>query len=170
MRSSINKVNDTINPIDKTIFDAARPCIIVRDYLGRSNKNHRYYRLDFYDHAKKEYIDVLRNHHYLFTINRVGSEGYGGYEENYGALEEVLNTPPANVEYTVYVDGGTRSATSNRQYAVVTNVDTVRVTGDIKSPQTVATIADQTWEGRPVTPRRGDAMQWRDRYLSLRTK
>jgi hypothetical protein len=56
---------------------------------------------DFYDHAKKEYIDVLRNHHYLFTINRVGSEGSGGYEENDGTLEKVLNNPPVRVIVTL---------------------------------------------------------------------
>ncbi|MDR2384887.1 MAG: hypothetical protein LBD80_04380 [Tannerella sp.] len=149
MQSSIHKVNDTINPIDKTKFDAARPCIIVSYYPGGSNRNNRFYRLDFYDHAKKEYIDILRNHHYLFTINRVGSEGYGGYE-NYGSMEEVLNNPPSNIEYTVYVNDNSRSITSNGQYAVVTNVDTVWLTGDV-TDQTVATYRYINPTGTPLT-------------------
>jgi hypothetical protein len=124
-QSSIHKINDPVTTIDIKEFHFERPCIILVD--------NGYYRLDFYNHATSEYLDIKRNHHYLFTINKIRSGGYA-------TLEEARVNPPSNIEYTVQVDDDSQSVTSNGQYAVVTNVDTVRIAGDITSPQTVATF------------------------------
>jgi hypothetical protein len=140
-QSSIYRIDDitAINRLDDTKFDAGRPCIIF-GYSdgGNTSFTHRHFRLDFYDHAEKKYMDIRRNHHYLFTINRIGSEGYGEYTDGLNHFEEVLNNPPSNIEYTVYVKDNARSITSNGQYAVVTSVDTVWITDDVTN-QTVAT-------------------------------
>jgi hypothetical protein len=61
--------------IDKKIWNTGRTYIVLAKGSGADMK---YYRLDFYDHARSEFLDVLRNHHYLFTINSVRSEGYEG--------------------------------------------------------------------------------------------
>jgi hypothetical protein len=69
-------------------------------------------------------MDILRNHHYLFTIIRVGSEGHT-------TRWEAQQFPGSNIEYTIIVDNNSQSITSNGQMAVVTNVDTVWIPGDV---------------------------------------
>jgi hypothetical protein len=117
------------NPPDKKIWNASRTWIELRKGTGG---NMRHYRLEFYDHAKGEFLDVVRNHHYLFTINKVRSEGHIN-------ITEAQQYPGSNLEYTIYVDDDSQSVTSNGQYAVVTNVDTVKIPGDVTVPQKVAT-------------------------------
>ena len=76
-----------------------------------------YYRLDFFD--GDEFLNIKRNHHYLFTINKVRSAGYA-------TPAEARMYPGGNIEYSINVGDG-RYATSNGQYAIVTSVDTLFV-------------------------------------------
>ena len=93
-----------------TDFDPARQHIILRK--TNPSMTDTYFRLDFYDPIAKKYMDTKRNHHYLFTINKVRSEGYT-------SLGQAQNNPGSNIEYTIEkVDGTTRIAT-NGQYAIV---------------------------------------------------
>ena len=104
------------NP-DET-FQADRLYIILEKDNGSDPTT--YYRLDFYNPVTKKFLDIIRNHHYLFTINIVRSEGYR-------TIEEALLNPASNIEYTIEIgDDATRMA-SNGQYAIVTTggLDTV---------------------------------------------
>ena len=76
-----------------------------------------YYRLDFYDPIAKKFLDTKRNHHYLFTINKVRSEGYR-------TLVEALENPGSNIEYTIQVNDESKQVISNGQYAIVADIDT----------------------------------------------
>jgi hypothetical protein len=106
---------------DKKTWSQIRIYILLTKRIGA---NQKWYRLEFYDHAKSEFIEVLRNHHYLFTINRVDSDGYN-------STYEVQAFPGSNIEYTITVDDNALSITSNGQYAMVTSVDTVRIQSDV---------------------------------------
>ena len=117
--------------ISDSVFHRDRQHIILKKTNPNIMGDVTYYRLDFYDSATKKYLDTKRNHHYLFTINKVRSEGYAN-------LSQAQSNPGSNIEYTVLVEDGSQSITSNGQYAIVTNVDTVKLTGDITN-QTIAT-------------------------------
>jgi len=104
------------NP-DET-FQADRLYIILEKDNGSDPTT--YYRLDFYNPVTKKFLDIIRNHHYIFTINKVRSEGYR-------TIEEARLNPSSNIEYEIIIgDGATRIA-SNGQYAIVTTggLDTV---------------------------------------------
>jgi hypothetical protein len=113
-------INQT-NPIDNKRWTRLRTFILL---IKGSGTNAKYYRLEFYDHANAEYLDILRNHHYLFTVNSVRSEGYSNQFET-------EHHPGSNLEYTLTIDDNSQSITSNGQMAVVTSVDTVRIPGDV---------------------------------------
>jgi hypothetical protein len=59
-QSSIHKINDTINPIDRDKWYTARPFLLLTKRYGIGIGGN--YRLEFYDHVKKEYLDLKRNH------------------------------------------------------------------------------------------------------------
>jgi hypothetical protein len=59
-------INQT-TPIDNKIWTRLRTFILL---IKGSGANAKWYRLEFYDHANAKYLDILRNHHYLFTINK----------------------------------------------------------------------------------------------------
>jgi hypothetical protein len=120
-QSSRYTIVNQASAIEKEKWDPQRTYIDLRKGSGASVK---YYRLDFYDHTNSEYLDILRNHHYLFTINRVSSDGYNSHYEAH-------NFPGSNLEYTIYINDGSQSITSNGQMAVVTSVDTVWISGDV---------------------------------------
>jgi hypothetical protein len=123
-QSSIHKITDTIIPIEINKFNRDRPCLILQKQYGIEAGGH--WRLDFYDHAKSEFLDLKRNHHYLFTINKVNSMPYQG------GLYNALFRPGSNIEYTIHVDGGMQYITANGQYAIATSVDTVWISGDVE--------------------------------------
>jgi hypothetical protein len=123
-RSSIHTITDTVTDIGIKNFNKNRQHIIL------TKGTNKYYRLDFYNPT--DFLDTQRNHHYLFTINKVRSEGYT-------TLAQAQDNPGSNIEYTVRIEDGSQSITSNGQYAVVTSTDTVKITGDITN-QTVATF------------------------------
>jgi hypothetical protein len=107
--------------IGKDIFAPHRMNILLEKGSGANSK---WYRLEFYNHNNSEYLDVLRNHHYLFTINSVRSEGYDRHSYAQGH-------PGGNLEYTITINDNSQSITSNGQYAVVTSVDTAWISGDV---------------------------------------
>ena len=104
-------VYETISSASNTTFAANRHHILLR--AGAAS----YYRLDFF--AGNEFLNIERNHHYLFTINKVRSAGYA-------TPAEARMYPGGNIEYSINVGDG-RYATSNGQYAIVTSVDTLFV-------------------------------------------
>lgn len=128
-RSSIHAGTDTITDIGIKNFNRNRQHIILKKGIGT---NTSYYRLDFYNPTDSVFLDTERNHHYIFTINKVRSEGYS-------TLTQAQNNAGSNIEYTVRIEDGSQSITSNGQYAIVTSVDTVKLTGDVTN-QTVATF------------------------------
>jgi hypothetical protein len=92
----------------------------------------RYYRIDFFNPSDSTFSDIKRNHHYLFTINKIRSEGYA-------TPNQAQNLPGGNIEYTVRITDHSQFITSNGQYAIVTSVDTIKITGNV-SNETVATF------------------------------
>ena len=104
---------DANNAISETTFHPDRQYIILHKVTGT---NTRYYRLDFFDPDDSVYIDTKRNHHYLFTINNVRSEGYE-------TLPEAQKNPGSNLEYTIKINDGAKDIISNGQYAIVLTMD-----------------------------------------------
>jgi hypothetical protein len=117
--------------VNNNDFHANRQYIILEKDNG--NNNITYYRLDFYDPATKTFMDIKRNHHYLFIIQKVRSEGYT-------TLEQAQSNPGSNIEYTITVGDDSKFTKSNGQYAIVTSVDTAYVpAGTAVSDFTIAT-------------------------------
>ena len=119
----------TMQTISETDFNKGRPHLLLTKKNGAIETM---YRLDFYDKIAKKHIDIKRNHHYIFTINKVMSEGYT-------TANDAMSYPGSNVEYTVVINDDSRSITSNGQYAVITDVDTAFVSGAV-SNQIVANV------------------------------
>ncbi|MDR2234102.1 MAG: hypothetical protein LBE56_13400 [Tannerella sp.] len=121
------------NSVSPTVFDVERPYLLFTDGTV-------YWRLDFYDAyatspTYKQFVDVKRSSHYIFTINRVSSPGYN--------LDfEAINNPGSNIEYTVEVKDGSSHITSNGQYAIVSSVDSAYVAAGA-SGVTIATVRYQ---------------------------
>jgi hypothetical protein len=110
-------------------FNAQRQFILITKTF---NAVTTYYRMDFYDPITKRFLDTRRNHHYIFTIHNVHSEGYTSQNA------AILN-PGSNIEYTVEVKDGSSHITSNGQFAIVTSVDTAYV--DASAAPFNATVA-----------------------------
>jgi hypothetical protein len=51
--------------------------------------------------------------------------------EGYNSQFEAEHHPGSNLEYTITINDNSQSITSNGQMAVVTSVDTVRISGDV---------------------------------------
>jgi hypothetical protein len=126
--SSNHTIASNTNDIGKKNFNISRQHIVLTKDDGANPK--RYYRLDFYNPVDSTFLDTERNHHYIFTINKVRSEGYT-------TLGEAQGNPGSNMEYTVRIEDGSQSITSNGQYAIVTSVDTVRLTKGTVTDETV---------------------------------
>jgi hypothetical protein len=123
--NATNGVYPTQNPIDIKKFSANRPYVMLRKGSGINNApDTRFWRLEFYNHTDGEYLDIIRNHHYIFTINSVRNDGAN-------LLTDAHGFPGSNIEYTVRVDDDSQSVTSNGQFAIVTNVDTVKIPDDV---------------------------------------
>jgi hypothetical protein len=128
-QSGIHTIDDATTDIGIKNFHIKRPHIILTKGTGVGA---RYYRLDFYNRADSSFLDIIRNHHYIFTINKVSSEGYT-------TVADAQNNPGSNIEYTISVKDGSQAITSNGQYAIVTSVDTVKVSTSVMN-QAVATF------------------------------
>ena len=106
---------DVVTDIGNKTFHAERSHIILKK--DNTPNPATYYRLDFYNPKDSTYFDTKRNHHYMFTINKVRSEGYT-------SAEEAQNNPGSNIEYIVRVEDDSRQIKSNGQYAIAANIDT----------------------------------------------
>jgi hypothetical protein len=115
---------NSIKGVDGTTANNNKQFLAKRQFLLlniREGVTDRYWRIDFYDRIAKEFLDIRRNHHYIFTINKISSNGYT-------TMKEAFDNPGSNIEYEVAVRDGASHITSNGQYAVVTSVDTAYVT------------------------------------------
>ena len=113
---SSNRTGLDINTdIGNKTFHPERVHIILKKDNG--SKPATYYRLDFYNQKEASYLDTKRNHHYMFTINEIRSEGYT-------SVAEAQNNPGSNIEYTIRVEDNSRQIKSNGQYAIAANIDT----------------------------------------------
>lgn len=121
-------------PISNKSFHKDRQHIILTK--NNTPNPNTYYRLDFYDAKDSTYLDTKRNYFYLFTINKVRSEGYQ-------SMTEAQANPGSNIEYTVYVEDGSSFITSNGQYAIVTSVDTAYIESGTHTGLTIATARYQ---------------------------
>ena len=113
--SSNRTVLDINTPISDTDFNYERQHIILKK--NNSPAPMTYYRLDFFDSKTGKFLDTKRNHHYIFTINKVRSEGYT-------SIDQAQRSPGSNLEYTVFINDDSKHITSNGQYAIVSSVDT----------------------------------------------
>jgi hypothetical protein len=141
-----NTSTEDYSSISDDVFDCYRACILIKKEVAGVDTT--FYRLDFYDPDTKKFIDVKRNHHYIFTINRVGSEGYAAY--TYTGTNQFLEygasyNPGSNIEYTVEIRDGARHITSNGQYAIASSVDTAYVA----APATDATVCTARYQLPP---------------------
>lgn len=125
-----------------TTFDAGRCCILLHVMGGSGYTG--YYRLDFHRNAVKNpatggvltpeaYLDILRNHHYIFRITKVGSNGYA-------TEAEALANPGSNIECEVLVENAGNASVSNGQYAISSTNDDCVIYGDYGDTYTVATV------------------------------
>ena len=113
-------------------FDKNRQHIILFNNLDKT-----FYRLDFYNNKDSTFFDTKRNHHYLFTINKIRSKGYVSYSA-------AQDNPGSNIEYTIKIEDGSKSITSNGQYAIVISADTIKVpVGRALSDSLIATARYQ---------------------------
>ena len=122
---------DINNPISKTDFNMSRQHLILKK--NNSPAATTYYRLDFFDTKTDTFIDTKRNHHYIFTINKVRSEGYT-------TSDQAQRSPGGNIDYTVYITDDSKFITSNGQYAIVSSAE--KVTCSVGT-NTIATIRYQ---------------------------
>jgi len=127
--------------VNDTDFSPARQHITL--HKANAPGDTTYYRLDFYNPLTEKFLDTERNHHYLFTINKVRSEGYR-------TLSQAQYNPGSNIEYVIEINDGATRATSNGQYAVVTtnllrfipgSIDTLRVNGIAGSSNTYPVVS-----------------------------
>jgi len=117
--------------IGNKTFDKDRQFILLKKKIGNDST---FYRLDFYNRYDSVFLDTKRNSHYIFTINKVRSEGYKTANEAY-------YNAGSNIEYTVR-DSSSMGITSNGQYAIVTGIglDTLAVRAGITSDTTITTV------------------------------
>ncbi len=101
-----------------TTFHAQRLHLILEKNNYLQGYDPTYYRLDFYNPVTKKYLDAKRNHHYIFTINKVRSEGYL-------SIAEAKANPGSNIEYTILITDGAKQVVSNGQYAIVASLDSI---------------------------------------------
>ena len=136
----------TTTTIANNAFNTGRQHII----LEKTGSPTTFYRLDFYNHIDSTFYDTKRNHHYIFTINKVRSEGYA-------AIVEAQNNPGSNIEYTIRIEDDSRYITSNGQYAIITSVDTIKIPGAVTNLEVAqfrydGTIGSVTTNSVTATP------------------
>lgn len=129
--------------VDDDTFDKRRTAVILSLTASGSEE---YYRLDFSRQlsstsvagdASNEYMDIRPNTHYIFRIESVNSSGYG-------SAAEAWANPGSNIEYTVTISGdGWKSSTSNGQYMVKTDRDTVLVVAGVSAAADLVRFAAQ---------------------------
>jgi hypothetical protein len=106
--------------------------------IGSGGATHAW-RLDFYDHERKKYLDIKRNHGYTFLLKKIKSTPYTYPLPNAQAEikdlfsvqdAEAWHNPGSNIEYTVRVeDDWANYNYSNGQYTLSVSTDTIRDPG-----------------------------------------
>lgn len=119
------------NKIDKKTFSKDRAMLLLA-VQNPDGSNKEYYRLDFLDKETGEYLDIIRNHSYRFTIAKLKNKGYDT------ELEAIQN-PGSNIEYTVTVsDNWSRGYASNGQYLIKTDREDLKfIENGITDPVTM---------------------------------
>ncbi|MFS2534286.1 hypothetical protein [Bacteroides ovatus] len=108
------------NKVDKKTFSKNRAMLLLA-VQNPDGSNKEYYRLDFLDKETGEYLDIIRNHSYRFTIAKLKNKGYDT------ELEAIQN-PGSNIEYTVTVsDNWSRGYASNGQYLIKTDRENLKL-------------------------------------------
>ena len=108
------------NKVDKKTFSKNRAMLLLV-VQNPDGSNKEYYRLDFLDKETGEYLDIIRNHSYRFTIAKLKNKGYDT------ELEAIQN-PGSNIEYTVTVsDNWSRGYASNGQYLIKTDRENLKL-------------------------------------------
>ena len=138
-QTSIKRGDGT--PINNKTFHPQRQFILLTK--DNSPDIPTYYRLDFYNPKDSTYFDTKRNHHYMFTINKVRSEGYT-------SISEAQNNPGSNLDYTVRVNDDSRQIIANGQYAIVANLKDSVLMGILGDED--FTIGTARYELTPVMP------------------
>lgn len=141
------------NKIDKKTFSKDRAMLLLA-VQNPDGSNKEYYRLDFLDKETGEYLDIIRNHSYRFTIAKLKNKGYDT------ELEAIQN-PGSNIEYMVTVsDNWSRGYASNGQYLIKTDREDLKfIENGITDPITMVKFelqADDTGnvDFRGVTTRK----------------
>jgi hypothetical protein len=102
------------------------------------------YRLDFYDQKADTFLNIKRNHHYTFVINKIKSPYYGG-------TNVIRENPGSNLEYEVVVKDNATVVESNGQYAIVTNIpDTIHVGSTAVADSVIGFVRYQLGAGFPA--------------------
>ena len=125
------------NTIANNVFNEKRCFLLMVDQisqgsstLGNGTKTNAW-RLDFYDPANKIYLDIKRNNHYTFVVNKIRSMPYvyNGTHTVSNAFtgdQEAWHNPGSNIEYEVMVQENWATHNySNGQYALSLSTDTI---------------------------------------------
>ena len=125
------------NTIADNVFNEKRSFLLMVDQideststLGNGTKANAW-RLDFYDPITKKYIDIKRNHHYTFVINKIRSmpyvySGTHTVSNTFTGDQEVWHNPASNIEYIVMIqDDWATHNYSNGQYLLSLSADTI---------------------------------------------
>jgi hypothetical protein len=91
-------------------------CLVVGGHYNNENKE-TYYRIDFLD-DEKEFIDILRNHHYTVNITNVTGSGYGTWEEAFEAKSVNMS-----VNILVWDEGGMYDVVFDGQFFLSVSKD-----------------------------------------------
>lgn len=124
--------------------NATRPCIIIGGKYNQSS-DVTYYRADFVD-AAKNYLPLLRNHHYKMLIRKIGGKGHPSIEDAYIA-------GPTNIEAEVipWSDGNMGEIVWDGQYYLSLSEGEVeltreeRIADDTDNKLTVKTDVPAGW-------------------------
>ena len=136
------------NIVNKNEWHTDRPCIIVKDGLGK------FYRLDLFKigaDSKNEFIDIVRNTHIIVSITKVKSAGYD-------SESEALKYPGSNLEYNITVDDGSSYdiVSNNAYYLGVSNSEYIAYvpTGEVTGLKAVTLNFDggKDYSGALPTP------------------
>jgi hypothetical protein len=133
-RVSVN--NGIPSAISNKVFTQTRTYILITNTGVTPNT---YYRLDFYDRKDSVFIDIQRNHHYLFTINKIGSAGYTD-------IQDVQVNPGSNIEYTITANASEwNTIASNGQYAIALSAKNDTIWVPSVTSTTTADILNLKW-------------------------
>lgn len=132
------------------VFDADhtnRPAIIVGGYYPRSSGTKSWYRIDFTTSATSSSttpidLDILRNHHYRFTVTKVEDVGYSTAADAY-------NGRPERISFGVTVEPWKAGVTAAPPGMIGVRMFYGRLNGETTEDAVVGKVkAKTTWEGR----------------------